>query len=188
MKYLIYGLVMLSGYGLTYGSMPLILPSWLALDMILILVLCIAQVTKDYTGCVIGMCAGVLIDVFISPAFGISTLIYSYFGYFYAKMSSKIKRDNFITAIIAIMFFYIVKDNIYMCYGITYGTIFPYVTILWKMTLPSALLNGGIGFIVYLLIVKLHELRSLKAKRELDFLRSYREQTDWLANWFEQYK
>lgn len=188
MKYVIYSLVMLTGYGLTYGLLPLILPSWLAVDMILILILCIAQVTKDYTAPVIGVCTGVIIDIFVSVAFGLNTLIYGAFGYFYAKMSFKFRRDSFITAVIAVFIFYILKDSIYMLYCLVYGTNFPYFKVMWAMTLPSALLNAGVGFVVYLLIVKLHELRSLKAKRELDFLKSYREQTDWLANWFEHYK
>lgn len=188
MKYVIYGLLMLSGYGLTYGLFPLVLPTWLSLDIMLILILCTAQTTKDYTAFVIGLCMGVLIDIFVSPAFGLYTLMFGSFGYLYAKMSAKIGRDSFVTAMIAIFLFYIIKDGAMMLYGLVYGTKFKVLPIFLKMTLPSALLNCAVGFIVYLLIVKIHELHFMKARRELDFLRNYREQTDWLAAWFEQYK
>lgn len=185
MKYLIYGLVMLSGYGLSYGLLPLVIPSWLAVDMVLILVLCIAQVTKDYTASVIGACIGILVDIFISPAFGLCTMIYAFFGFFYAKISSRLRSDNFIVSLLSVFLFYLLKDGIYMLYGVVYGTKFEYLKIIWLMTLPSAFLNAAIAFIIYLIVIKLHELHCMKAKRELDFLRNYREQTDWLTSWFE---
>lgn len=188
MKYLIYGSLMLTGYALTFGMFPLLLPVWLGIDIVLIFVLGIAQVTKDYTGFIIGICIGILIDIFISPAFGIYTLIYCANGYIYAKICFKTQNDNVLIAIIVIFFSYILKDILLMAYGIIYGTVFPFWTMLWRMTLPSALLTGLSGFVGYLLVLKIHELRVLKIHRELDFLRSYKEEYDWLGNWFEQFK
>lgn len=188
MKYLIYALVMLSGYGLTFGLLPLVLPMWIAIDLVLVLVLCTAQVTKDYTGFFLGLIFGLLVDIFISPAFGLYTLIYCSFGYIYARFCSKVKNDNIFYGVIAIFLFYILKDFALMAYGIIYNTPFPLWVTLWNMTLPSALATAASGFILYLFVQKIHELRFLKNKRELDFLRSYREEYDWLGNWFEQFK
>lgn len=188
MKYLIYAVVMLLGYGLSFGLFPLLLPTWLAIDMVLILVLCIAQCTEDYTASVIGLAIGILVDLFVSPAFGVYTLIYGASGFFYAQISAHLKTDSFITAMLAVFIFYILKDTGLMAYSLIFGSNLDYGYMFIRMTLLSAALNSAVGFIVYLLIVKLHELHCMKIRRELDLLGSYREQTDWLSNWFEQYK
>lgn len=188
MKYIIYALLMLTGYGLSYGLLPLVLPMWLSIDVVLIFILCTAQMTKDYTAFVLGILIGITIDIIVAPAFGLYTLIYGVTGFIYAALCAKAKNDNILVAVMSIFIFYIIKDIALMIYRIVYGSIVPFWTVFLRMTLPSALATAACGLIGYLLVLKLHDFRALKIKKEVDLLRNYQEEYDWLGNWFEQFK
>lgn len=185
MKYVIYAILILTGYGLNYGLMPNLLPFWLSIDILLAIIIATAQTTKDYTAMFLGFASGLLVDIFIFKTFGLHTLMYSMCGYFYAKLCEKSNIDNFFVCAGVIFVSYLGKEIIYMLVNLLDGVVFKYFSIFFKFTLLSGFVNGVVGFLIVLFIFKLHELRCMKVKHELDFLRSYKEKNDWLGNWFE---
>ncbi len=185
MKFIIYALLMLLGFGLSYGLLPDIMPIIISVDVIFIMLICIAQLTKNYTAGFIGIVMGLMLDLFIYSNFGVNILFYFFASYSYAKICNKNSIDSVFICCLAIFAGVILKDLLYLLLATIQGAAFNFWGMFLKFILPSAAVSAVLGFIIYFALYKIHELEPLRVRRELNFLRDYVEKNEWIGNFFE---
>ncbi len=126
-------------------------------DFILIFVTAISMLNGQWEGMIFGIIAGILMDIFYSPIFGIYSLIYATIGFFVGKISKNIFKENPFAALL-----FTISDSVYK--GIV--VIIVKAALSYKtgiglsflaLSLPEALLNGIIIFLAYDYLVILND-------------------------------
>lgn len=179
MKYIIYGLLILVHFAAMTTVLPLLLPTYLALDFAIILVVCIAMITKNLTAGIVGLCFGLLLDLFTAPAFGVYMVFYGGLGVLSSIFFEKTKWDSILLVLGGIFIAYILRDLYLFAIRIAQKTLMPIGGMFIKFSLLSAIITTIVGFVWCLLLIKLHETRSLKPKKQYDFHLEYEEENEW---------
>ena len=107
-------------------------------------------------------------------------LFYGLLGVGAAKLFEKAKTDNVLVAVLAILVAYLLRDGYLFGFQIAYSrTIFP-LGMFIKFSCFSAMLTAVLGFGWFFIMGKLHGLRSMRKKLELDFhLSDYDQPKEW---------
>lgn len=179
MKYVVYGGIALFFYALCTALFPVLLPAYLVIDLGLVAVVSIAMCTRDYTGACFGLFYGYLLDLYVSPAFGLYMLIYGLSGFVIAEICVKTRWDNLLVAAGFTAGAYLAKDVVLFLYALYSGSLFP-LGVFIKFSFLSAMVTAIVGAGLYLLFFKLHELHFMRRRRQYDYqLYQYDSRNEW---------
>ena len=130
---------------LTVGLDSTLLPSFAFFEIQINLTLCVVVALGvclgTMTGTITGLLAGYIMDLLFGPARGFYMLIYMLVGYGASSVFSRGMQDSFFFYSLFVACVYVVKELITMM-----------LTLLFRYILPSAVLTGVTGFLVYVLI------------------------------------
>ena len=142
---------------LTVGLDSTLLPSFAFFEIQINLTLCVVVALGvclgTMTGTITGLLAGYIMDLLFGPARGFYMLIYMLVGYGASSVFSRGMQDSFFFYSLFVACVYVVKELITMMLtlllGVNVGSL---PTLLFRYILPSAVLTGVTGFLVYVLI------------------------------------
>lgn len=156
---------------LTVGLDSTVFPRLAFWDIQLNLTICVVValgiVFGPMTGTVCGLLAGYLMDLLYGPARGFYMLIYMLSGYIATTVFSKGLQDSLVLYSLFIGCTYIAKEMVTMVLtllmGVSVGSI---PTLLVRYILPSAVLTGVVGYVVYRLIRALAQLNVMRNRKK----------------------
>ncbi len=156
---------------LTVGLDSTLIPSFAIWDIQLNLTLCVVValgiVFGPMTGTVTGLLAGYIMDLLFGPARGFYMLIYMLVGYLATTIFSKGLQDSLVLYSLFIGCTYVVKELATMLLtllmGVSVGSV---PTLLVRYILPSAVLTGFAGYVVYRLIRAMAQLNVMRNRKK----------------------
>lgn len=118
------------------------------------------------TGTICGLLAGYIMDLLFGPARGFYMLIYMLVGYIATSVFQKGMQDSPFFYSLFIACTYLVKELVTLLLtlllGVSVGSV---ATMLIRYFLPSALLTGVVGYLVYVLIRALAQTNVMRNRK-----------------------
>ncbi|MBE5781005.1 MAG: rod shape-determining protein MreD [Clostridiales bacterium] len=151
MKVLICGFLTFFAMVLDGSFMIRIMPFGIHPSLLLALVMSFGICDAPFTAAMAGLFGGLMMDIMFGPALGYYAFLYMVTGYFASTLYVRLFQENVLFPSLMMAGAYGAKELLSYLFarfmGVQTESIF---LILLRYILPSALLTGALGFLVYL--------------------------------------
>ncbi|MDI6601913.1 MAG: rod shape-determining protein MreD [Thermoanaerobacteraceae bacterium] len=166
-RYVIILLLLVLCFAIQTAILPFLSIYNISPDILLIFIAAFSILNGQWEGMIYGMIAGVLMDLFYSPVFGIYSIIYTTFGFFAGRISKNIFKENPFAAL-----FFVIIGSVYKGIIILFIKILlSYKADIWMsflaLILPESVLNGIIIFLTYGYLIRLNNLALIKKNKTI---------------------